>query len=93
MVVGDDHVYADVQSVLNRRHVFGAAVDGEQQCGAGGGRVVGRLRRESVPVAKAVGQAPADIGTKLAQDVGEQEGGADAVGVVVAVDHDALATR
>ena len=68
------------------------AVDRYDEAGAGGGELVERLGGDAVPLREAVGQAPEHLGAHLgAQELGQQEGGGDAVGVVVAVDGDRLA--
>ena len=68
------------------------AVDGDHQAGAGGGELVKRFGGDAVALAETVGQPPEDLGAHLgAQELGQQEGGGDAVGVVVAVDGDGLA--
>ena len=68
-----------------------AAVDRDQEPGALGGERLDRLGRDPVAVAEAVGQPPDDVAAEQAQRLDDEEGGGDAVGVVVTVDGDALA--
>ena len=90
VVVGDDDVETEPGSPPHRVHVLDAAVDRDQQIGPALRSLLDGGLREPVALAETVRQQPADVGAQLAQHLAEQEGGRDAVGVVVAVHHDAL---
>ena len=57
------------------------------------GETLERAAADAVALVEAARQVPLDVGADLAQDEDREHRGADAVGVVVAVDADALARR
>jgi hypothetical protein len=91
MVVGHDHVHAEL---AGSRHLGGgrdAAVDRDDQLHALAGQPLQRLGADAVALLEAAGQVPADLGAQRPQHQDGQRRRADAVGVVVAVHADPLA--
>ena len=93
VVVGDHDVHAELAGAGDLGPRVAAAVHGDQQLDPLAGEVLDRARRDAVPLREAVGQVPAHVRAQVPEDVDEQEGGGDAVGVVVAVHRDGLAPR
>ena len=93
VVVGDDDLEAaraSLGDLLDRGH---AAVDREHQPAALVGQARERFALDAVAFLEAARQVPGDVGAELAQDQDGERGGADPVGVVVAVNADLLARR
>ena len=93
VVVGDDHLEAaraSLGDLLDRGH---AAVDRQHEPAALVGQAGERLALDAVAFLEAARQVPGDVGAELAQDQDCERGGADPVGVVVAVNADLLARR
>ena len=91
VVVGDDDVHAELVRPGDFVAGADAAVDGDEQLDALAGELLDRRRGDAVAFGEAVRQAPAHVGAELLEHAHEQEGGGDAVGVVVAVHGDGLA--
>ena len=92
VMVGHDHVEAELARIGDLGVSADPAVDGDDQADSGRGELVERLGGDAVAVGEPVGQAPDHIGFHVdAQKLAEQERGGDPVGVVVAVHGDRLA--
>jgi hypothetical protein len=91
MVVGHDHVHAELSGSRHLRGCRDAAVDRDDQLHALAGQPLQCLGADAVALLEAAGQVPADLGAQRPQHQNGQRRRADAVGVVVAVHADPLA--
>ena len=89
VVVGDDHLHAELEGAVDLGGCRDAAVNGKDQADALGVQLLDGRNAQAVAVGEAAGQAPGDVAADLAQHEHRERGGADAVDVVVAVDADA----
>ena len=90
VMVGDDHVEAELACAPHLVDGCDAAVDGEDEPAAFFGETLERAAADAVPLVEAAREMPLDLGAELAQDPQGQDGGADSVDVVVAVHADAF---
>lgn len=91
VVVGDDHVQADVVGVLHLKHRANAAVDGDDQVSAFGFQLGQGLDVQAVPFIDAVGDVrPYQIPVypQAAQRLRQQHSAGHAVGIKITVDDD-----
>jgi len=90
VVVADDDLDPQLPRPAQLLVGGAAGVHGHQHRHPGLPRVLHQARGHPVAVAHPVGHERFHHGAELAQAVGEEGGAADAVGIVVAVDHDPL---
>ena len=88
VMVGDDDLEAERPRVLDLGDAGDAAVDREDEVEPLLGQPRQRAGVQAVALLEARRQVPVDVGAELAQQQHGERGGADAVGVVVAVDAD-----
>jgi hypothetical protein len=93
VVVGDDHVQAELARAANLVDRRDPAVDGQHQPAPFLRQPLERVAADAVAFVEAARQVPFDLGAELPQDEHGQDRGADAVDVVVAVDADPLPGR
>ena len=87
VMVGDDHVHAELAGARDLRTRGDAAVGGDQQPGAGGVQLLDARDRQAVALV-AAGQPHVTCAPRAPQGADEHRRRADAVDVVVAVDRD-----
>ena len=90
VVVGDDQIEAELAGPGGRLVAADPAVHRDHQAGALGVQAVDRGRLQPVPVPEPLGDEVADVAAEQLDRAAEDDGGGDAVHVVVAVDGHAL---
>ena len=93
VVIGDDDVETEFARPAHFLDRGDAAVDREDEPATFRGQSFERLAADAVALVEAARQMPLDVGSELAQDEHREDGCADPVDVVVAVDADPLAGR
>ncbi len=90
VVIGDDHLEPEPCRLLHFEDRRDSAVDGEHEADPVLGQPGNRLRGEAVALLEPRREVPRRVGAELAEQEHGERGGTDPVGVVVAVDADAL---
>jgi hypothetical protein len=90
MVVCDHDVEAERSGTYDLGDGGDPAVDGQHEAAAVFCQPVERLAGDAVALLEAARQVPRDVGPELAENEYRERRGADPVGVVVAMDADAL---
>ena len=87
-MIGHEQIDAERLRPRRRRVTSDAAVDGDDDTPSLGMQAVDRLRLQTIAVGQALGDVMRDIGAQPFQCAPHHNGGADAIGVVVAVHRD-----
>ena len=93
VMIGDDQVDAELARAQRRLGAADAAVDRDDQRHAFGVQPIDRRRLQAVAVAQPFGDEVDDVAAEQLERAPQDDGGRDAVDVVVAVDGDPLALR
>ncbi|MPM73291.1 hypothetical protein SDC9_120268 [bioreactor metagenome] len=90
VMVGDDHVDAAPDGLVDGVAAGDAAVDGDEDTGGAEGieRFLERFRSKAVPVVEAVRNERMNVRAVLPQDERQKGAGGDSVGVIIPVDED-----
>ena len=88
VVVGDDQFEAQLSRPCCLGHARDAAVDRDHDLGTPGRERFERLGVEAIALLEPVRHIPAHLRVDCLQATHQDRGGAHAIGVVVAVDHD-----
>jgi len=90
VVVGNDQVDAQVAGPARRLGAADAAVDRDDQLHPFGVQAIDGVRLQAIAVGQPLGDEVADVGAQQLERPPQDDGGGDAVNVVVAVDRNAL---
>jgi len=90
VVVGDDHLQAELSSIPHLFYGADAAIDGNQEMTPFLGQSLQRFSMEAVPLINPMRDIRPGLSAQGEDGLGQESGGGDPIGIEVAIDSDPL---
>jgi len=90
VVIGDDHLQAELSSIPHLFYGADAAVDGNQEMTPSLGQFIQRFSMEAIPLINPMRDIRPGFSAQGGDGLGQESGGGDPIGIEVAIDSDPL---